>query len=68
MEIEGKTVVWLTSLEVEIACRNYARKKMEAVPGHAISATARVSGLDKLIAGTKRVVSVLVVHSTEEVK
>ena len=67
MEIEGKTLVWLTAGEVEIAVRNYAREAMNERAGHAISATARVSGLDKLNEA-RHSVSVMVLHSNVEVK
>lgn len=66
MEIEGKTVLWLTASEVEIACRNYAREQTKDRPGQAISATARVTGLD--LPEAKHAVSVLVLHVHEEVE
>jgi len=61
MEIEGKTVVWLTADEVQIAVRNYVREN-----GPPVSPCARVGGLDDLTEA-RHAVSVLVVHSNEEV-
>lgn len=61
MELEKKTIVWLTADEVQNAVREYAREK-----GYGVSVFARVSGLEALNEA-RHSVGVVTLHSTEEV-
>lgn len=67
MELEKKTVVWLTAGEVHIAIRAYVRATLEDELDMTVSPCSRVSGLDGL-SEAKHAVSVLVTHSNEEVQ
>ncbi len=61
MQVEKKTLVWLTVAEVQVACRNYARTQ-----GQDVSICAKVTGLDELTEA-KHAVSVMVEYTNKEV-